>query len=85
LISPFWRTPLSFIAFRTDLEPITPILAHICEPTSPPLIHPPLGPPQTELAMGPGGGEAEEVTQKSFPDIDLPSSNSFPTTTPTNS
>jgi hypothetical protein len=31
--------------------PITRILAHIGEPTSPPLLHPPRGPPQTEFHL----------------------------------
>ena len=31
-------------------------LVHIGEPTSPPLLHPARGPPQTELVMGTGGG-----------------------------
>jgi hypothetical protein len=68
LICPTCQTPLTFIAFLTDPEPITQILAHIGEPTSPPLIHPPRGPPQTELAMGRTGAEAEEAAQESFPD-----------------
>ncbi len=68
LICPTCQTPLTFIAFLTEPEPITQILAHIGEPTSPPLIHPARGPPQTELAMGPGGGEPEEAAQEFFPD-----------------
>jgi hypothetical protein len=68
LICPTCQVPLTFIAFLTDPEPITQILAHIGEPTSPPLIHPPRGPPQTELAMGRAGAEAEEAAQGSFPD-----------------
>jgi hypothetical protein len=68
LICPSCQAPLTFIAFLTDPEPITQILAHIGEPTSPPLIHPARGPPQTELTMGPGGPAAEEVAQESFPD-----------------
>jgi hypothetical protein len=58
------------------------------EPTSPPLIHPARGPPQTELTMGPGGGQAEEVggqaeevAQESFPD-DLDQSSEFDPTEP---
>jgi hypothetical protein len=35
--------------YMTDPEPITRILTHIGEPTSPPLLHPARGPPQTEL------------------------------------
>ena len=68
LICPTCQTPLTFIAFLTDPEPITQILAHIGEPTSPPLLHPARGPPQTEFAMGPGGGETNEAAQESFPD-----------------
>ena len=68
LICPACLTPLTFIAFLTDPEPITQILAHIGEPTSPPLLHPARGPPQTELDMGGTGGEAEEPAQGSFPD-----------------
>jgi hypothetical protein len=68
LICPTCQEPLTFIAFLTDPEPITRILAHIGEPTSPPLVHPARGPPQTELAMAPHGGKAEEVAQESFPD-----------------
>jgi len=84
LICPTCQTPLTFIAFLTDLEPITQILAHIGEPTSPPLIHPARGPPQTELAMepmGPGGGEADQAAQESFPD-DLDQSSEFDPTDP---
>ena len=65
LICPTCQEPLTFIAFLTEPEPITQILAHIGEPTSPPLLHPARGPPQTELAMGSGGGEAEEVFDQS--------------------
>ena len=71
LICPTCQEPLTFIAFLTEPEPITQILAHIGEPTSPPLIHPARGPPQTELTIGlkgPGGGQADEVAQGSFPD-----------------
>jgi hypothetical protein len=81
LICPTCQTPLTFIAFLTDPEPITRILAHIGEPTSPPLTHPARGPPQTELAMGPGGGQADEVAQESFPD-DLDQSPDFDPTEP---
>jgi hypothetical protein len=74
LICPSCQTPLTFIAFLTDPEPITQILAHIGEPTSPPLLHPARGPPQTELAMGPmgpDGGIHHEVAQESLPgDLD---------------
>ena len=48
LICPSCGTALTFIAFLTDPGPITQILAHIGEPTSPPLLHPARGPPQTE-------------------------------------
>ena len=74
LICPTCQTPLTFIAFLTEPEPITQILAHIGEPTSPPLLHPARGPPQTELAMGPmgpTGGTHYEVAQESLPgDLD---------------
>jgi len=71
LICPSCQAPLTFIAFLTDPEPISQILAHIGEPTSPPLIHPARGPPQVELAMGPGGPDAEEAAQDTFPgDLD---------------
>ena len=73
--------PLTFIAFLTDPEPITRILAHIGEPTSPPLLHPPRGPPQTELDMGPAGGETEEAARGSFPD-DLDQTPEFDSTAP---
>jgi hypothetical protein len=84
LVCPTCQSPLTFIAFLTDPEPITQILAHIGEPTSPPLIHPPRGPPQTELQMGPsglGGGQTEEVAQESFPD-DLDQTPEFDPTEP---
>jgi hypothetical protein len=68
LICPACQVPLTFIAFLTEPEPITQILAHIGEPTSPPLLHPARGPPQAVLDMGTGGGEAEEAGQESFPD-----------------
>jgi hypothetical protein len=74
LICPTCQTPLTFIAVLTEPEPITRILAHIGEPTSPPLIHPARGPPQTELAMGSTGpdvGTPYEAPQESFPhDLD---------------
>ncbi len=75
------RPPDTFIAFLTDPEPIIRILAHIGEPTSPPLIHPPRGPPQTELAMGTGGGKHHEVAQGFFPG-DLDQSPEFDPTEP---
>ena len=65
----------------TDPEPITQILTHIGEPSSPPLLHPTRGPPQTELAMGPGRGKYDEVAQESFPD-DLDQSPAFDPTEP---
>ena len=71
LVCPTCQEPLTFISFLTDPEPITQILAHIGEPTSPPLLHPARGPPQTDLAMGPMGtdrGQADEAAQESFPD-----------------
>jgi hypothetical protein len=68
LICPAWQTPLTFIAVLTDPGLTAHILAHIGEPASPPLIHPARGPPQTDLDMGTGGGEAEKVAQESFPD-----------------
>jgi len=71
LICPTCQEPLTLIAFLTDPQPICQILAHIGEPTSPPLLHPARGPPQTEFAMGPmepGGAEAEAVAQEPFPD-----------------
>jgi hypothetical protein len=52
LICPACGTALTFIAFLTDPVPITRILAHIGEPTSPPLLHPARGPPQTEFDLG---------------------------------
>jgi hypothetical protein len=76
LICPTCQAPLAFIAFLTEPEPIIQILAHIGEPTSPPLIHPARGPPQTELTIGPDGGQAEEVAQEPFPD-DLDQSSEF--------
>ena len=76
LIYPNCGIALTFIALLTDPGPITRILAHIGEPTSPPLIHPARGPPQTELAMGPIGGKHDEVAQESFPD-DLDQSPEF--------
>jgi hypothetical protein len=75
------QEPLTFIAFLTDPEPITRILTHIGEPTSPPLLHPARGPPQTELAMGPDGGKQHEVAQGFFPD-DLDQSPEFDPTDP---
>jgi len=68
LICPTCQTPLTFIAFLTDPDPITRILVHIGEPTSPPLTHPARAPPQTELDMGPDSGNHHEVAYESFPD-----------------
>ena len=76
LICPTCQTPLTFIAFLTDPVPITQILAHIGEPTSPPLLHPARGPPQTELAMDLSAGEQQEAAQGFFPD-DLDQSPEF--------
>jgi hypothetical protein len=76
LVCPTCGTALTFIAFLTEPEPITRILVHIGEPASPPLIHPARGPPQTELDMGPVGGEAGEIAQDAFPD-DLDQSPEF--------
>jgi len=81
LVCPTCQTPLTFIAFLTDPVPVTQILAHIAEPTSPPLTHPARGPPQTELAMGAAGGQAEEVVQESSPD-DLDQTPHFDPTEP---
>ena len=69
LLCPSCQTPLTFIAFLTDPEPIAQILAHIGEPTSPPPLHPARGPPQTELGIAHAGGKTQdEVAQESFPD-----------------
>ena len=76
LICPTCQAPLTFIAFLTDPEPMTQILAYIGEPTSPPLLHPARGPPQTEFDMGPVGEEPDEVAQEAFPD-DLDQSPQF--------
>jgi hypothetical protein len=76
LVCPTCQTPLAFIAVLTDPEPITQILAHIGEPTSPPLLHPARGPPQTELAMRLAGAESEVAVQETFPD-DLDQSSEF--------
>jgi len=76
LVCPTCNTPLTFITFLTEPEPISQILAHIGEPTLPPLIHPPRGPPQTEFDMGFVGGESEEVVKEPFPD-DLDQTSSF--------
>ena len=81
LICPTCQASLTFIAVLTEPEPITQILAHIGEPTSPPLIHSARGPPQTELSMGPGGGQTDELAQESFPD-DLDQSSAFDPTEP---
>ena len=81
LICPSCQTPLTFIAFLTDPDPITQILAHIGEPTSPPLLHPARGPPQVEFDMGAAGGETHKVAQESFPD-DLNQSPEFDPTEP---
>jgi hypothetical protein len=68
LVCPICQAPLTFIAFLTEPEPITRILAHIGEPTSPPLIHPARGPPQTELHMGREEPQHDEVFQALPPD-----------------
>ena len=81
LICPTCQMPLTFIAYLTDPEPITQILAHIGGPTSPPLLHPARGPPQTELAIGSGQPEHHKVAQESFPD-DLDQTPDFDPTEP---
>jgi len=68
LICPSCQTPLTFIAFLADPEPIAQILAHIGEPTSAPPLHPARGPPQTEFSLGPNGAIQDEAAQESFPD-----------------
>ena len=73
LICPACGTTLTFIAFLTEPEPITRILAHIGEPTSPPLLHPargPRGPPQTEFDLGEFHAEerGEEMDPAMVPD-----------------
>jgi hypothetical protein len=68
LVCPTCQTPLTFIAFLTEPEPISLVLAHIGEPTSPPLLNPTRGPPQTDLAIGTGQAEQDEAAQDSFPD-----------------
>ncbi len=68
LICPSCQTPLTFIAFLADPEPIAQILAHIGEPTSAPPLHPARGPPQTEFSLGPNGAKQDEAAQESFPD-----------------
>ena len=71
LICPVCQTPLTLIAFLTEPEPISQVLAHIGQPTSPPLIHPTRGPPQTVLAMGSGQSEHDEIAQEFLPnDLD---------------
>ena len=81
LICPTCQAPLTFIAILTDPDPITQILAHIGQPTSPPLIHPARGPPQTEFSMGPDGAKSDEVAQRFSPD-DLDQSPEFDSTEP---
>jgi hypothetical protein len=68
LICPSCQTPLTFIAFLTDPLPITKILAHIGQPTSPPPLHPARGPPQTEFLVDLGGPSPEDVAQECLPD-----------------
>jgi hypothetical protein len=48
----------------------TPESAGIYRPNNWPrtTLRPARGPPQTEVAMGPAGGEAEEAARESFPD-----------------
>jgi len=71
LICPACGTALTFISFLTDPVPITRILAHIGEPTSPPILHPARGPPQAEFEMGLNGVEIEKVAQGNPPhDLD---------------
>jgi hypothetical protein len=65
LICPACGTALTFISFLTDPVPITRILAHIGEPTSPPLIHPARGPPQAEFDLG--ESHAEEMPEETDP------------------
>lgn len=74
------QAPLTFIAFLTDPRPITPILDHVGEPTSPPLIHPARGPSQTELAMGPHGGTTTRSPRNSPPTTSTRPPSSIPPT-----
>jgi hypothetical protein len=57
---------LRFAPVLTDAEPITQILAHTGEPSSPLLIHHARGPPQTESDIGFVGGESEEAARDAF-------------------
>jgi hypothetical protein len=48
LLCPLCGEELRIIAFITEHEPIRKILNHIGEPTTPPEISPPRGPPEIE-------------------------------------
>ena len=62
---------LTFIAFLTDPEPITQVLAHVGEPTSPPLLHPPRGPPQSTFDLdGDSGHGTPRTTGQDSLDLD---------------
>lgn len=81
---PDWYTCLTsptFIGFLTDPEPITQILARIAGPTSPPLVHPPRGPPETEPGMDLSGWEQDKAAQEPSPD-DLDQTPEFDPTEP---
>jgi len=66
LVCPTCPTPLTFNAFLTDPVPISQVLTHIGEPTSPPLPHLTRGSPQAELDMGCTSAEADEAAGSSF-------------------
>ena len=66
LVCPSCGGSLSLIAFLTDPEPIGRILTHIGEPTSPPLLHPARGPPQTALDLD--GADAGQDTGQDHSD-----------------
>jgi hypothetical protein len=81
LIFPSYQTPLTFLAFLTDPDPITHILAHIGESLPPLLIHPARGPPQTDFDMGFAGAESYEAAQESS-HVDLDQAGEFDPTDP---
>ena len=71
LVCPTCGGSLTLIAFLIDPEPITQILAHVGEPTSPPLLHPPRGPPQSTFDLdGDSGHGTPRTTGQDSLDLD---------------
>ena len=81
LLCPTRGGSLTFIAFLTDPVPLGQILAHIGEPTRPPLLHPARGPPQPRLDLDGHSGHGTSRTTGQDP-LDVNQSPEFDSADP---